>query len=155
MSRAAARAAVHFTLDVQAVFCCLGYSGEPILEEDRQLSINLAPILTASRPLFGNVHHRQIKHLQQAVIRRKYRLGFCHLAELTVESLDGVRGVNQTSDLLRKFETGAQISPVIPPGLQNLGIFFVPVFRKNVQRIQCRYNNTPSAQKRKAIYFSY
>ena len=27
MSRAAARAAVHFTLDVQAVFCYLGYSG--------------------------------------------------------------------------------------------------------------------------------
>ena len=27
MSRAAARAAVHFTLDVQAVFCYSGYSG--------------------------------------------------------------------------------------------------------------------------------
>ena len=36
------------------------------------------------------------------------------------------------------FEIGAQICPVIPPGLRNLGILFVPVFRKNIQRVECR-----------------
>lgn len=57
--------------------------------------MNKAPVLAACCLFYGNIHHGQIEHLQQAVIRGE-------------------------------FEVGAQISPVILPGLGNLGIFLIP-----------------------------
>ena len=76
-----------------------------------------APILPPSRPFPRNVHHGQIEHLEQAVVRGENGLRFRHLAELAVEALDGVGGVNQPPQLLRVLEIGAQIRPVLPPGL--------------------------------------
>ena len=77
--------------------------------------MNHAPILPPASPLFRDVHHRQIQHFKQAVIRRKdgFRLG--HFAELPVEPLNGVGGVDPPPHLLRVLEVGAEIGPVFPP----------------------------------------
>ena len=48
----------------------------PICVIDRQLGMNDAPILPPSGPFLRNVHHGEIQHFQQTVIRRKNRLGF-------------------------------------------------------------------------------
>ncbi len=41
---------------------------------DYELCIYLTPVLTASSPLFRNVLHSQIQHLEKTVIGRKYGL---------------------------------------------------------------------------------
>ena len=68
---------------------------------DRQLRMDHAPVLPPSRPLFRDVHHRQIQHFQQAVICWKHRFGPGHLAQLAVETLYGVGGIDQPAHLLR------------------------------------------------------
>ena len=83
------------------------------------------PVLPTSGPLFRNVYHGQIQHFQQTVIRREYGFGFRHLAELPVEPLNCVGGIDQPADFLRVFEIGTQIRPVGPPGLGDLGVFLV------------------------------
>ena len=95
-----------------------------------------APVLPADGPLFCNVHHRQIQHFEQAVVRRENRFRLCHLAELTVEALNRVRRVNQPAHLLRILKIGAQIWPVFLPRGRNLGMFLVLMLRKNVQGFQ-------------------
>ena len=44
-----------------------------------QLSVNTAPVLTATGPLFRYVLHSQIQHFEKAVISRKY--GLCLAAD--------------------------------------------------------------------------
>ena len=66
---------------------------------------------------------------QQTAICRENTLGFGNLPQLPVKALDRVRGIDQTADFLRIFEVGAEVSPVFPPRLCNLGIFIVPVLR--------------------------
>ena len=46
---------------------------------------------------------------QQAVIGGKDKFGLGHLAQLAVEAIDGVGGVNQPPHLLRVLEIGAQV----------------------------------------------
>ena len=93
------------------------------------------PVLPTSGPLFRNVYHGQIQHFQQTVIRREYGFGFRHLAELPVEPLNCVGGIDQPADFLRAFEIGTQIRPVGAPGLGDLGVFLVPSFGENIQSI--------------------
>ena len=81
-----------------------------------------APILPPAGPFFRNIHHRQIQHLEQAVISRKDRFCLRHLAELPVEALNGIGGIDEPTHLLRVLEVGAEIRPVVPPGLCNLGM---------------------------------
>ena len=64
---------------------------------------------------FRNIHHRQIQHFQQTVVCRENALGFCNLPQLPVKALDRVRGIDQTADLRRIFEVGAEVRPVFPP----------------------------------------
>ena len=66
--------------------------------------MDLPPILSVSGPFFRDIHHGQIQHFQKTVIRRKYRFGFSDLSELTVKSLDGIRGIDQTADRFRILE---------------------------------------------------
>ena len=87
-----------------------------------------APALPPAGPLFGNIHHGQIQHFQQAVISGEYRFGLGYLAQLAVEALNSIGGIDQPPDLLGILEVGAQVGPVVPPGLGNFGVFFVPVF---------------------------
>ena len=91
-------------------------------EIDGQLRMDAAPILLTTRPLFRNIHHRQIQHFQQTVVCRKDALGFCDLPQLPVKAFDRVRGIDQTADFLRIFEVGTEVGPVFPPRLCDFGI---------------------------------
>ena len=79
----------------------LSHRSEPALlrhalgEVDRHLGVNHTPVLPPSGPLLRDIHHGQIQHFQQAVIGGKYGFGFGHLAQLAVETLNGVGGINQ------------------------------------------------------------
>ena len=81
-------------------------------EEDSRLGIDYAPILPPSRPLFRDVYHRQIQHLEQAVICGENRFGLGYFSELTVESFDGVGGIDQPPHPLRILEIGAKVWPI-------------------------------------------
>ena len=90
---------------------------DPVAVVDHKLSVDAAPILTATGPLFRDVLHSQIQHLEKAVICRKY--GFClgNFPQLTVESFNCIGGIDQLSQLLRELEICAEIRPVFVPGL--------------------------------------
>ena len=79
----------------------------PVSKIDSQLSVDYTPILAPARPFLGNVHHGQVQHLQQAVVRGKNRLGFGHLPELAIKALNGVGGIDQPPDFLGELEIGA------------------------------------------------
>jgi hypothetical protein len=89
----------------------------PVAIVDDQLSVDTAPVLTATCPLFRDIPHSQIKHLEKAVICRKYGLCLGYLLQLTVESFYRIRGIDQLSKLLRELEISAEICSVIIPGL--------------------------------------
>lgn len=91
-----------------------------------------APVAASTGPLFRDIYHSQIQHFQQAVIGGENRFGLGHLAQLAVEPLNGVGGIDQPLDLLGILEIGARIGPVGSPGLGYLRIFLVPVLRKCV-----------------------
>ena len=82
----------------------------------------MPPVLSAPCPFFGDVQHGKIEHLEQAVIGRENRLGFSDLAQLTVETLNGVSRINKPPKLLRELEICAEICPVFSPR-------FVPILR--------------------------
>ena len=105
-------------------------------EVDGQLGVDSAPVLPPPRPLFCNIHHRQIQHFQQTVVCRENALGFCDLPQLPIKSFNRVRGIDQTADFLRILEVSTEVGSVFPPRLCNLGIFAVPVLRKSLQSIQ-------------------
>ena len=85
--------------------------------------MDLGPVLPPARPFGRDIDHRQVQHFQQAVVGRENRPGLGYLSQLAVEALYGVSRVDQLSDLLRKLEIRAQVGPVVPPGLGNLGVF--------------------------------
>ena len=92
-----------FTLDVTWPFLLLRKS---VCEEYLQLRVNSPQIFSTSCPFFCDIHHSQIQHFQQAIIRWEYRLSFGDLAQLAVEILNGIRGVNKCAHLLRILEIG-------------------------------------------------
>ena len=79
----------------------------PVGKVDSQLSVDDAPILAPARPFLGDVHHGQVQHLQQAVVRWENGLGLGHLPQWAVKTLNGVGGIGQPPDLLGKLEIGA------------------------------------------------
>ena len=92
------------------------------------MGVNHTPILSTASPLFRDVHHSQIQHFQKAVISWEHGFSLGHLAQLAVESLNGVGCVNQPPHFLGIFEVGAEVEPVVPPGLGNPGVFLVSAF---------------------------
>ena len=107
-------------------------------EKDGHLGVDHTPVLAPAGPFFRNIHHGQIQHFQQAVIGGKDRFGLGHLAQLAVEALNGVGGVDQPPNLLRVLEIGAQVCPIGSPGLGDFRIFLVSVLPEGIQGIQCR-----------------
>ena len=101
-----------------------------IREEYRQLGVDHAPVLPSASPFLRNIHHGKIQHFQQAVICGEH--GFClgHFPKLTVEALDGIGRIDQAANLLGVLEIGAEMWPVIPPGLRDFGVFLIPMFGK-------------------------
>ena len=100
---------------------------------DGQLGMDYAPVLPPAGPLFLDIHHDQIQHFQQAVAGGENRFGLSHLAQLAVETLNGIGGIDQPPNFLRVLETGAQIGPFGPPELGYLRMFLVPALRKCIQ----------------------
>ena len=109
-----------------------------IREEYSQLRVDHAPVLPSASPFLRNIHHGKIQHFQQTVIRRKH--GFClgHLPKLAVKALDGIGRIDQTANLLGVLEIGAEIRPVIPPGLRDFGVFLIPMFGKGIWNLYGR-----------------
>ena len=73
------------------------------------------PVLPSACPLLRNIYHCQIEHLEQTVIRRKDRLCLCYLAELAIEALNGISGVDKPAYFLWVLEVCAKIRPVVTP----------------------------------------
>ena len=113
-----------------------------IRKEYSQLSVDHAPVLPSASPFLRDIHHGQIEHFQQAVIRGKH--GFClgHFPELAVEALDGVGRIDQAANLLGVLEIGAEIRPVIPPGLRDFGVFLVPARGESIQSVRAAVSST-------------
>ena len=109
-----------FTLDLRGAFLLFRDS---VSEKDNQLRVDQVPVLASFCPFLGNIHHGQIKHLEQAVVRWKNGLGFCHFSELTIKAFNSVCSINQPAHFLRVFEIGTEIRPIISPGLRNFGYF--------------------------------
>ena len=84
---------------------------------DHKLSVDAAPVLTATGPLFRDVLHSQIQHFEKAVISRKYGLCLSHFLQLPVEAFYGIGRIDQLSQFLRELEICAEIRPVFVPGL--------------------------------------
>ena len=85
--------------------------------------MNDAPILTSTGPFFGDIHHCQIQNLR-------------NFTELTVKVFNGIGRVDKRSDLLWVLEIGAQIGPVIPPGLSYFRVFGFPFFFEAIKLIE-------------------
>ena len=98
----------------------------PIPEEDLQLSVDQIPVLTASSPLFRNVHCGKIEHFQKTIVRREDRLGFGHFSKLPVEVFNGVGGIDGPPYLERIGEEGGEDIPVILPALNTGWILLAP-----------------------------
>ena len=99
--------------------------------------MNLAPILSVTGPFFRDIHHSQIQHFQETLIRRKHGFGFCDLPELAVKSLDGIRGIDQAANCFRIFEIGREIRLIVLPGFCDFRIFSAPFLIEAVQLSQC------------------
>lgn len=84
---------VHSPLTVKGVLL-LGY---PVGVIDCKLNVNDAPILPLSDLFFRNVHHGEIQHFRQVVIRRENRIGFCDLGELAIEPFDGIGRIDHSA----------------------------------------------------------
>ena len=91
--------------------------GYPVAIIYHKLSVDAAPVLTATGPLFRDVLHSQIQHFEKAVISGKYRLCLSYFFQLTVEAFYGIGRIYQLSELLWKLEICAEIWPVFVPGL--------------------------------------
>ena len=131
MSRAGALAPFILTLDVPLYSSLIRHT---VSKVDGQLGKDHAPILSPAGPFFGNVHHCQIQHLKQAVIRGEYRFCLSYLAKLAVEILYGISGIDEPTFFLRILKVGAEIRPTVTPGLGNFRVFLIPFLCK---RIQC------------------
>ena len=91
-------------------------SGAAVIRECDRCSTVRAEGISAPSPLFGDVQHGEIQHLEQAVICRENSLGFSHLTQLPIEALYGIGRINQPPKLLRELEICAEICPVFSPG---------------------------------------
>ena len=69
-------------------------SNQTLFKIDFKLGVDLPPVLPVSGPFFRDIHSCQIQHFQKAVIRRKNGLAFGNFSELTIESFNGICGVN-------------------------------------------------------------
>ena len=67
-----------------------------------KLDMDHTPVLSLSGPLFCDVLHGQIEHLEQTVIRGENILDFGHLPELTVEAFNCVGGIVLTKTRNKK-----------------------------------------------------
>ena len=78
--------------------------GDTVAVVQRELRVNLTPVQPPSRPLFSDVQHGEIEHLEQAIVGWENRLGFSHFSQLPIETLNSVCRINKPPKLLRELE---------------------------------------------------
>ena len=71
--------------------------GHTLGKVDGHLGVDQAPVLPPSGPFFCNIYHSQIQHFQQTIISWKHRFGLGYLAQLAVETLNGIGGIDLRS----------------------------------------------------------
>ena len=86
--------------------------GHTLGKLDGHLSVDQATVLPLSGPLLRDIHHGQIQHFQQTIISREYQFGLGYLAQLAVETLNGVGGVDQPVHYLEVLEICVGIGPI-------------------------------------------
>ena len=109
MSRAEALAPFISTLDIPAYSRSIRHT---VGKEHCQLRMDYAPVLPPAGPFLRNIHHGQIQHFQQAVIRREDRFCLGHFPELSVKILSCICGVNQCSNRLQIFKIDGKLCPI-------------------------------------------
>jgi len=57
----------------------------------------LSPVPPSSCPFLRDIDHCKVEHLEQSIVSREDRLGLCDFPELSVEVLNGIRGIITTS----------------------------------------------------------
>lgn len=87
------------------------------------LCVDYAPVLPSAGLFFGDIHHGQVQHFQEVVVRGEHGFRLGHLTELAVDALYGIGRIDQPPHLLRILELGTQVGPVLPPGLRYLAVF--------------------------------
>ena len=73
---------------------------------------------------------RQVEHLAQGIVIGKGRLVFGNLAELAIQALDDIGGINNLPDLWRIVEEGTRDFPVFLPAFDAGGILPTPEFSR-------------------------
>ena len=99
-----------------------------VLQNKFQAGNGSVPSPAYDRFIFFDIHGCQIQHFQKAIIRWKNSFVFGDFPELTVESFNGIFGINQASYCLWIFEISGQGCPVIIPefiDFRLLGITFI------------------------------
>ena len=89
--------------------------GNSAIKIDTQLVQGLSPVPAGSGPFFCDIAHSQIQDFEQCIVRRKDGLGLRYLAELAVEILYRIRGINDFAYLRRILEICRQLRPVVSP----------------------------------------
>ena len=101
--------------------------GHALGEVNRQLCVDHAPVPLPSCPFLRDVHHRQVQHLEKAVVRRKDRSGLGYFPQLPIKPFNRIGCVDQPLHLLRILEICAEIRPIFPPRPSYLAIFRIPL----------------------------
>src|SRR5260221_8946218 len=105
-----------------------GVSREKSLSElDGKLGCRQLPSYWWIFPLLSDVAYRQINQLGRRFIAGKVPSGFEHLAQLHVQTLNGVGGVNDFADLSPIGEERDHLFPDSSPALHDRGEFFAPL----------------------------
>ena len=89
--------------------------GHALGKVNRQLCVDLAPVPLPSCPFLRDVHHRQVQHLEKAVVRRKDRSGLGYFPQLPIKPFNRIGCVDQPPHLLRILKVRAEIRPIFPP----------------------------------------
>ena len=100
-------------------------------------------------PFLACLVNRKIHDLVDRVIIRECRAVLRHLPERIVKALDGIRGVDDTADLIRVLEELVEVVPVALPGSayhRVLGIPNLPEIIKRQQRLFLRGGAVDSLQ---------
>ena len=95
--------------------------GHTLGEVDGQLGADQAPALTPPGPLFGDIHHSQVQHFQQAVVGGKD--GFClgHLAQLVDDTVLNLG--------LREYRVNGRVKPCEIVRADNKNVLYTAVFQ--------------------------
>ena len=100
------------------------------------MSQDASPVLSFSGPFFCNIDYGQVKGFQKRFLGRVGSFCLGDLPQAAVEIFDGIRCVDDFTDLSRILEKGVQFDPVVSPGLDRSRIFASPFFIDPVEFVQ-------------------